>query len=77
MNIRYFALGLIVAAVLSCTSEQRQGTLGAGKEIDRKVEDLLSRMTLQEKIGSRSVCGRGPGREGRVHPERGRPAPAQ
>ena len=59
MNIRYFALGLIAAAVLSCTSEQRQGTLGAGEEIDRKVEDLLSRMTLQEKIGQMNQISAG------------------
>lgn len=43
-------LSLVTAVALSCTSRVAS-TVGAGPDIEKRVERLLSRMTLAEKIG--------------------------
>jgi beta-glucosidase len=48
---RILCLAACLALALSCGRQQNTGTIGAGPEVERRVESLLSRMTLSEKIG--------------------------
>jgi len=48
---RILCLAACLALALSCGRQQPAGTIGASPEVERRVESLLSRMTLSEKIG--------------------------
>ena len=48
---RILCLAACLALTLSCGRQQPAGTIGASPDVERRVESLLSRMTLSEKIG--------------------------
>ena len=50
MKMRKILIFAVLAAVVSCR-EQKATTVGSTPDIERRVEQLLSRMTLSEKIG--------------------------
>ena len=50
--INYSALAaLMLAAVVSCSREKPASTTGSTPEVEKRVEQILSQMTLAEKIG--------------------------
>ena len=57
-NIRNLSLLAVLCAVLSC-QEQKPSTVGASAEVESRVEVLLSRMTLAEKIGQMNQISAG------------------
>ena len=57
-HIRNLFLAILVVAALSC-SERKPSTVGATPEVERRVEELLSRMTLAEKIGQMNQVSAG------------------
>ena len=57
-HIRNLFLASLVVATLSCT-ERKPSTVGATPEVERRVEELLSRMTLAEKIGQMNQVSAG------------------
>ena len=57
-NIRNLSLLAVLCAVLSC-QEPKPSTVGAAAEVESRVEALLSRMTLAEKIGQMNQISAG------------------
>ena len=56
---RTLCLASCLALVLSCGGPKTGGTIGASPEVERRVESLLSRMTLAEKIGQMNQVSAG------------------
>ena len=56
--IRILFVASLLAATLSCT-ERKPSTVGATPEVERRVDQLLSRMTLAEKIGQMNQVSAG------------------
>ena len=56
--IRNLCLLVLLGAVLSC-QERKASTVGAGPEVERRVEQLLRQMTLAEKIGQMNQVSAG------------------
>ena len=50
-HTRTLCLAACLALALSCGGPKTDSTIGASSEVERRVESLLSRMTLAEKIG--------------------------
>ena len=57
-HIRILFLASLLAATISCT-ERKSSTVGASPEVERRVDQLLSRMTLAEKIGQMNQVSAG------------------
>ena len=49
--IRTLFLALILLAVTACQEKKQNTTIGSSPEVERRVEKILARMTLAEKIG--------------------------
>ena len=56
--IRILFLASLLAATVSCTGS-KPSTVGASPEVERRVDQLLSRMTLAEKIGQMNQVSAG------------------
>ena len=56
--IRILFLASLLAATVSCTGP-KPSTVGASPEVERRVDQLLSRMTLAEKIGQMNQVSAG------------------
>ena len=56
--IRILFLSSLLAATFSC-AERKPSTVGAAPEVERRVDQLLSRMTLAEKIGQMNQVSAG------------------
>ena len=56
--IRILFVASLLAATLSC-AERKPSTVGASPEVERRVDQLLSRMTLAEKIGQMNQVSAG------------------
>jgi beta-glucosidase len=56
--IRILFLASLLAVTISCT-ERKPSTVGATPEVERRVDQLLSRMTLAEKIGQMNQVSAG------------------
>ena len=56
--IRILFLASLLAATFSC-AERKPSTVGATPEVERRVDQLLSRMTLAEKIGQMNQVSAG------------------
>ena len=56
--IRILFVASLLAATVSCT-ERKPSTVGASPEVERRVDQLLSRMTLAEKIGQMNQVSAG------------------
>ena len=56
--IRILFVASLLAAALSC-DERKPSTVGASPEVERRVDQLLSRMTLAEKIGQMNQVSAG------------------
>ena len=56
--IRILFLASLLAATVSC-AEHKSSTVGASPEVERRVDQLLSRMTLAEKIGQMNQVSAG------------------
>ena len=56
--IRILFLASLLAATVSCTG-RKPSTVGASSEVERRVDQLLSRMTLAEKIGQMNQVSAG------------------
>jgi beta-glucosidase len=56
--IRILFFAFLLAATLSCV-ERKPSTVGASPEVERRVDQLLSRMTLAEKIGQMNQVSAG------------------
>lgn len=52
-------LASLLAVSVSCTTERKPSTVGTTSEVERRVEQLLSRMTLAEKIGQMNQVSAG------------------
>ena len=57
-SIRILFVASLLAATISCT-ERKPSTVGASSEVERRVDQLLSRMTLSEKIGQMNQVSAG------------------
>ena len=57
-SIRILFVASLLAAALSC-DERKPSTVGASPEVERRVDQLLSRMTLAEKIGQMNQVSAG------------------
>ena len=57
-SIRILFVASLLAATLSC-AERKPSTVGASSEVERRVDQLLSRMTLSEKIGQMNQVSAG------------------
>ena len=57
-SIRILFVASLLAATISCT-ERKPSTVGASPEVERRVDQLLSRMTLAEKIGQMNQVSAG------------------
>ena len=57
--IRILILSTLLAVSVSCTSGRKPSTVGTTPEVERRVEELLSRMTLSEKIGQMNQVSAG------------------
>ena len=57
-SIRILFVASLLAATFSCT-ERKPSTVGASPEVERRVDQLLSRMTLAEKIGQMNQVSAG------------------
>ena len=58
-HTRTLCLAACVALALSCGGSKTDSTIGASSEVERRVESLLSRMTLAEKIGQMNQVSAG------------------
>ena len=58
-QIRILCLAACLALALSCGGRKSGSTIGASPEVERRVESLLSRMTLAEKIGQMNQVSAG------------------
>ena len=56
--IRILFVAFLLAATVSC-AERKPSTVGASPEVERRVDQLLSRMTLAEKIGQMNQVSAG------------------
>ena len=56
--IRILFVASLLAATVSC-AERKPSTVGASPEVERRVDQLLSRMTLAEKIGQMNQVSAG------------------
>ena len=52
-------LASLLAVSVSCTTERKPSTVGTTSEVERRVDQLLSRMTLAEKIGQMNQVSAG------------------
>ena len=52
-------LASLLAVSVSCTTERKPSTVGTTSEVERRVNQLLSRMTLAEKIGQMNQVSAG------------------
>lgn len=52
-------LALILLAVTACQEKKQNTTIGSSPEVERRVENILSRMTLAEKIGQMNQVSAG------------------
>jgi len=50
-SIHTLSLALILLAATACQEKKQNSTIGASPEMERRVEKILSQMTLAEKIG--------------------------
>jgi len=57
--IRTLSLALILFAVISCQEKKQNTTIGSSPEVERRVEKILSQMTLAEKIGQMNQVSAG------------------
>ena len=57
-SIRILFVASLLAAALSC-DERKPSTVGASPEVERRVDQILSRMTLAEKIGQMNQVSAG------------------
>ena len=57
-SIRILFVASLLAATVSC-AERKPSTVGASPEVERRVDQLLSRMTLAEKIGQMNQVSAG------------------
>ncbi len=57
--IRILFLSSLLAVSVSCTTERKPSTVGTTSEVERRVDQLLSRMTLAEKIGQMNQVSAG------------------
>ena len=57
-SLPLLVLGALCALILSCT-EQKVSTIGADADVERRVDRLLSQMTLAEKIGQMNQVSAG------------------
>ena len=57
--IRSLILSTLLAVSVSCTTGRKPSTVGTTPEVERRVEELLSRMTLSEKIGQMNQVSAG------------------
>ena len=53
------SLALILLAVTACQEKKQNTTIGSSPEVERRVENILSRMTLAEKIGQMNQVSAG------------------
>ena len=58
-HTRTLCLAACLALALSCGGPKTDSTIGASSEVERRVESLLSRMTLAEKIGQMNQVSAG------------------
>jgi beta-glucosidase len=58
-QIRTICLASCLLLALSCQEPKVAGTIGADAEVERRVDSLLSRMTLSEKIGQMNQVSAG------------------
>ena len=58
-QIRTICLASCLLLALSCQKPKVAGTIGADAEVERRVDSLLSRMTLSEKIGQMNQVSAG------------------
>ena len=58
-HTRTLCLAACLALSLSCGGPKTDSTIGASSEVERRVESLLSRMTLVEKIGQMNQVSAG------------------
>ena len=56
---RTLSLAVILLAAMACTQPKASSTVGAGADVERRVDELLSRMTLAEKIGQMNQVSAG------------------
>ena len=57
--IHTLSLALILLAVTACQEKKQNTTIGSSPEVERRVEKILSRMTLSEKIGQMNQVSAG------------------
>ena len=57
--IHTLSLALILLAVTACQEKKQNTTIGSSPEVERRVENILSRMTLAEKIGQMNQVSAG------------------
>ena len=57
--IRILFLALILFAVTACQEKKQNTTIGTTPEVERRVEKILARMTLSEKIGQMNQVSAG------------------
>ena len=57
--IHTLSLALILLAVTACQEKKQNTTIGSTPEVERRVEKILSRMTLSEKIGQMNQVSAG------------------
>ena len=57
--IRTLSLALICFAAVACQEKKQNTTVGSSPEVERRVEKILARMTLAEKIGQMNQVSAG------------------
>ena len=57
--IKYLSLSAVVVLALACTGQKKAGTIGADETVEARVEALLGKMTLAEKIGQMNQVSAG------------------
>ena len=58
-RIQILALAVLLAVTVSCGHPQESSSVGSSPEVERRVEQLLSQMTLAEKIGQMNQVSAG------------------
>ena len=58
-SIRTLSLALICFAAVACQEKKQNTTVGSSPEVERRVEKILARMTLSEKIGQMNQVSAG------------------
>ena len=58
-RFRTLFLAVAVLAAMACSQSGPSSTVGAGADVERRVDELLSRMTLAEKIGQMNQVSAG------------------